>query len=371
MCSLRDTRLVRSHTVVGIDDACTQSIGVKWWGNQHWSRAKSDWYTFRNGSLTMRSRILIMAAATALSVGLGPRLLASATTAHPSYPLGRGAHCRANYRSVVREHKVKGSEVHFRECVYRAPTTILPTMLPPAGMHLVFSDDFSGSVLDTATWQTCYWWVTNGAGCTNYGNSDMPEYEWYLPSQDQVSNGVLHLVASETPTLGTNANGDPETYPWTSGMVTTQKSFEFTYGFVEVSAQIANGNGMWCALWLGPASEAGVPEVDIAETWGAGTASTWLGFYLHLPGGVRPSRQIHTKSLMTGWHTFAVDWEPSSLTWYVDGVKMFTYTGSGIPQVPMYFLANLAVYKNLDMPQTAAMEATDSFNIRSVQIYQR
>ncbi len=243
--------------------------------------------------------------------------------------------------------------------------------LPPPGMHLVFSDNFPGSTLNTSKWATCYPWVLSSDGCTNYGNPALPEYEWYLPSQDEVSNGVLHLVAAETPTSGTTQTGARETFSWRSGIVTTYKSVDFTYGYVSIQAHIANGNGMWSALWLAPVSEAGVPEIDIAETWGAGTASTWLGFYLHLAEGIRPFRQIHVKGLAKGWHTFAFDWAPSSLTWYLDGVQMYNYTGPGIPQIPMYFLANLAVYKNLGTPQTPAMQAEDSFDIRSVQVYQR
>ena len=42
-----------------------------------------------------------------------PLLTAAAT--HPAYPLGHAAHCRTDYHSILREHKVKGHEVRHRE----------------------------------------------------------------------------------------------------------------------------------------------------------------------------------------------------------------------------------------------------------------
>src|ERR1700722_5312871 len=85
-------------------------------------------------------------------------------------------------------------------------------------------------------------------GCTNFGNAD--EQEWYLPSQDQVSGGVLHLVAQPIPTRGTNSAGAAKTYECRSGMVTTMPGFSFEYGVVQVVAQIPSTAGLWPALWL-------------------------------------------------------------------------------------------------------------------------
>ena len=90
-------------------------------------------------------------------------------------------------------------------------------------MKLAFSATFPSTQLDTNVWDTCSVWFNPATGCTNFGNPQ--EEEWYLPGQDQVSDGVLHLVATETPTLGTDSSGAPKTYPYTSGMVTTLSVF--------------------------------------------------------------------------------------------------------------------------------------------------
>jgi beta-glucanase (GH16 family) len=234
----------------------------------------------------------------------------------------------------------------------------------PAGMHPVFSDDFSGSSLDTSKWDTCYPWWPSGA-CTNSGNDEL---EWYLPTQVRVSGSVLHLTASKIPTAGKASDGSPTTYPWRSGMVTTYHSFDFTYGYVRVTAQVPKGDGLWSALWLLPQSESSRPEIDIAEVQGNDPAQ--LSVVLH---GVssRRFRTFNTYDLSRGWHTFAVDWERSSIDWYVDGAKVFSYTGPGVPHEPMYFLADLAVGNFTQAHPTASTPRQASLDIRDVAIYQR
>ena len=69
-----------------------------------------------------------------------------------------------------------------------------------------------------------------------------------------------------------------------------------------------------------------------------------------------------SSDLTSGWHTYGLLWEPGSLTWYLDGQVVYTFTGSEVPSQPMYFLANLAI----DGPAAPS----SSFDIQSVQIYQ-
>lgn len=226
---------------------------------------------------------------------------------------------------------------------------------PEAGKKLVFNATFSGSQLNSSVWQTCYPY-----GCTNFWNPQ--EEEWYTPRQAQVSGGLLHLVATKTPTQGTTLSGSPETYPYASGMVTTYGSFSFTYGYVQVVAQLPGGNGTWPALWMIPESGAWPPELDIMENWGTSNqiqCTVWWG------SSSNPQQSFQTvnskSNLTTGLHTYGLLWEPGSLTWYLDGQVVYTYTGSNVPTVPMYFLANLAI----DGPAASG----SSFNIQSVQIY--
>jgi beta-glucanase (GH16 family) len=231
---------------------------------------------------------------------------------------------------------------------------------PASGMSLAFSPTFRGTGLDTVQWATCYSWADPQEGCTNYGNAVRDA--WYLPSGDVVADGTLHLVATRTPTPGATQKGAPESYPYTSGMVTTKNSFDFTYGYVQVVARIPGGTGTWPALWLLPQSGVWPPEIDIMENWGSptGIQTTYIW---SASGSVQQAHVTSTSptNLTSGYHTYGLLWQPGSLTWYLDGRMVDTYKGANVPSQPMYFLANLAI----DGRATSG----SSFDIKSVKIY--
>lgn len=232
--------------------------------------------------------------------------------------------------------------------------------LPPAGLHLYFVDDFRSPALDRTKWDTC-WPGTGTSGCTTYGNAEL---QWFLPEQDRVSGNALHLVASKGSTPGTDQNGAPATYSWRSGMVTTYTDFRFTYGYVEVTARLPQGNGLWPALWLLTPNKQSLPEIDIAEMLYPQTVQV----VLHPLGA--DHEYTFLPSHYSGWHTFAVDWEPTSITWYVDDKEVFRYRGAGIPDGPMYFVASLAVANYPSAAPDASTPDPASLDIGRVAIYQ-
>jgi beta-glucanase (GH16 family) len=231
---------------------------------------------------------------------------------------------------------------------------------PTTGLSLAFNQTFTGNKLDTTTWNTCYPWAVPSTGCTNFGNTIQDE--WYLPSGDKVSDGALHIVATETPTSGTTKSGAPTTFSYKSGMVTTHHSFNFRYGYVQVVAKIPGGTGTWPALWLLPKNQTWPPEIDIMENWGSAHRIQTTLYW----GTSDKVTEVHKKpvsrvSLTKGYRTYGLLWKRGSLTWYLDGKVVDRYRGSNVPSQPMYFLANLAI--------DGAATSGSSFDIRSVQIY--
>jgi beta-glucanase (GH16 family) len=234
----------------------------------------------------------------------------------------------------------------------------LPPALTGSGWNLAFNAGF-GSSLNTSQWQTCYPGATSGSGCTNFGNT---EYEWYMPSQDQVSDGALNLVASRETTEGTDSSGSPEQYSCRSGMVTTAGSFNFEYGYVQITARIAIGDGLWPALWLTPSNGQWPPEIDIMEHW---NTTGYYATYLHTTGPTLANEHISVSDL-AGWHTFSVLWEPGKLVWYVDNEPVFSST-QYVPAQAMYFIANVAEASD---PTAASDRCDGSMSISSVKIWQ-
>jgi beta-glucanase (GH16 family) len=236
--------------------------------------------------------------------------------------------------------------------------------------RLLFEDSFDGSKLDKSKWFWCYPFGS-ARDCTN-GQSGIPyrEREQYRPSQLAVGDGTLRLIA-------VRKSVKPR-FPWTSGMVTTGGSFEkgaprptfaFKYGYAEIRAKLPRGHGFWPAFWLLPASGAWPPEIDIMEWQGARPRVNFMTVHFSTPrkrddsiGGTYDG-----PPLCQAYHRYAVDWQPDTLTWYVDGVARFTVTsrqietrGGRFPRTAMYLLANLAVGgwitpPNRHTPSPAAM----------------
>lgn len=224
---------------------------------------------------------------------------------------------------------------------YKAFTALL--------VALAFNPTFTGRHLDAHKWATCYPWIANPEkGCTG-----SVEKDWYLPSGVKVSHGDLNLVATKKASHG---------YPYTSGMVSTYKSFTFTYGYVQIEAKLPGGAGTWPALWLLPTTENWPPEIDIMENHGeAHQISTTVHWATPL-GPRQDAKDTNTVSnLTTGYHTYALRWTKSTLTWYLDGKVIHTYTGPNVPAVPMYLLANMAI----DGPAKSG----STLSIKSVKIY--
>jgi beta-glucanase (GH16 family) len=240
-----------------------------------------------------------------------------------------------------------------------ASSAVLP---PPGDSNLIFSSDFSGSTLNTSTWATCYPWASSGNGCTNFGNND--EYEWYEASQDTVNDGVLAITAAKEATEGTDKDGNPKTYDCRSGMVTSLPRLNFEYGYIQVVAQIPYGTGLWPAIWLAASNGQWPPEMDMLEHWG--TTSLYKMYWHPYPeGSAVGEAQSSTPNLADGWHTFGLNWTPTSITWYLDGQKMLTET-SNIPHQDMYFVADLADYRN---PETVG-GCSGSLLIKSIKVWQ-
>jgi beta-glucanase (GH16 family) len=212
--------------------------------------------------------------------------------------------------------------------------------LPPS-WKLTFDSNFAGTAVkgsvNPKAWTTCFPWAAPGKGCSDLGNAGA-DVEWYLPSQVKVKNGVLNLTAKREVTQGYNAKGKPKKYDCRSGMVTTFSGFKFEYGFVQVTARLPYGTGLWPAFWLAAANEKWPPEVDILEHWGDQTVSK---LYLHPVSGSRQGAVYSTPTADSGWHTWRLYWTKTRLTWYYDGRETYTTT-TGVPHQAMYFIADLA-----------------------------
>jgi beta-glucanase (GH16 family) len=112
------------------------------------------------------------------------------------------------------------------------------------------------------------------------------------------------------------------------------------YGRWEFRARTEKGRGRGAAILLWPKTETKDDgELDMMEVPKEDRSEAH--FVIHFSA---QNKQAGSKVSgdFSQWHTFAMDWLPNRITWYVDGVKQFeTFDKNVIPKVPMHMTIQL------------------------------
>ena len=152
-----------------------------------------------------------------------------------------------------------------------------------------------------------------------------------------LGNGMLDIVASPAA-----AGSNPLDLPYDSGLITTYKSFSQLYGYFEMRAELPAGDGMWPGFWLLPVNNQGAAELDILETHGNNPDTLYVTAISSVLG-INDQTAVTVPNTSTGFHTYGVDWEPKTITFYFDGQAIASVPTPATMNTPMYALVNLAV----------------------------
>ena len=198
----------------------------------------------------------------------------------------------------------------------------------PRTYKQVWQDEFSGtsgSQPDSSIWVPENGDGTKAAAGAGWGNK---ERQYYLPNlAAHTSDGAMKITATTT---GANAvtcyyKGPCE---WISSKYITKGKVGFKYGRIEARIKGPVGAGTWGAFWMLGADidDRRWPwcgEIDVTELLGK-TPTTVYG-YLH--GLISDAAGRGATLEMPGgfsneYHTYAIDWLPDQIDWYVDGVLL-------------------------------------------------
>ncbi|MBI3645299.1 MAG: glycoside hydrolase family 16 protein [Acidobacteriales bacterium] len=220
---------------------------------------------------------------------------------------------------------------------------------PPPAYVLVWSDDFSaanGSLPDSSKWIM----ETGGNG---WGNNELETYT-NRTQNAHVQDGNLVITASKE----TYTGPDGITRQYTSARLKTLGKFEQKYGRFEARIKIAQGQGMWPAFWMlgnniGTVDWPNCGEIDIMENIGKEPAIVHGS--MHGPGysganGLTGAYTLPSGKFADAFHIFAVEWETTTVRFYVDGNLYETRTPADLPagktwvfDHPFFILLNVAV----------------------------
>jgi beta-glucanase (GH16 family) len=215
-------------------------------------------------------------------------------------------------------------------------SSVIPSPYDARPWHLVFDSEFNGSSLDRSQWSTGWF----GSGVTRGANR--LEQECMDPAQVSVANGALDLTA-----VAKKETCDGVTEPYASGIVTTDGLFSFTYGYMEARIWLPGSGSItdWPAFWALGQNHPTDGEIDIVE----GIDGRAVAHFHNSAGKQGP--MYGTSTFTGGWHTFAADWEPGSVTYYFDGTEIGSFT-SGITSAPMYLVLDQALSTAITSPDT-------------------
>ena len=215
---------------------------------------------------------------------------------------------------------------------------------------LTWSDEFdgpAGSAPNGSKWK----YDVGGGG---WGNN---EQQYYTTSTSNASlNGAGQLVITARRENPANYQCHYGTCQYTSARLLTADRFTQTYGRFESRMKLPRGQGIWPAFWMlgadiGSNPWPGSGEIDIMEN--IGREPNQVHGTIHGPGysgaeGIGAGYSIGAP-FADAFHTFAVEWEPNVIRWYVDGNLYQTRTPADLGgdrwvfDHPFFMLLNLAV----------------------------
>ena len=203
----------------------------------------------------------------------------------------------------------------------------------PSGTNwaLTFADEFTGSTLDSMKWSNGHPWDTASSKAGNIA----------------VSGGVLNLNSVREPYAGGQFSG--------VGVATRPPSgsdlFDMTYGYVEASMKMPALPGSWPAFWM--LENGWPPELDINEypvfvngTFSAYNYSENIHYTNSSGAAASDGNGVHYAGrgdLTAAYHTYGMQWTPTSLGFYIDGVQQWSTTNTTeianlLASGPMYIM---------------------------------
>ncbi len=202
---------------------------------------------------------------------------------------------------------------------------------PPPGYYLVWSDEFNGTTLDTATWtidtnseveQAPYRYYTNGLNLTN-------------------EDGAAVLWAKKESYRGFN---------YTSCSMRTSGKKEFLYGYIEARIKTPHGRGLWPSFWMGGSTGqiALYSQLTGPQLYNGTPGDNCFSVSCNYTNLNRPvyitKQHDYTGCLCDDYHLYAIEWDSLGIGYFFDNNKFFEYDSINQPanfqtfHQPYYFM---------------------------------
>jgi hypothetical protein len=274
------------------------------------------------------------------------------------------------------------------------PTECFPPPPAPAAAgkrwQVAYSEEFDGNRLDLTKLSPCFDW--NYGECTSSFNNGR---ETYLPSQVRISGGTAKLVAEPLARPEPSDNCFQGECTYKAGLVSTARPraddgsdylFSFTYGYIESRMKYSNEPGFFTAFWMLPTdpSYEYEHEIDIVEILGGYPETIFMHYHYdnrqssfrvgEPPGGIDTNGECPVRDYSQDWVRFGLDWQPSHIAWYINGIKCGEYTGPDIVAEPMQFILHMMVDNDWERDWGSVLSSpdlVDQLEVDYIRVYQQ
>ncbi len=239
--------------------------------------------------------------------------------------------------------------------------------LPPSGYTMTWSDEFSGTALNTSKWRVRYPGMRDGAMVTAESVSLNGQGQLLLTTF--LRDGLVH-----------------------TGMIGTQQTFQQKYGYFEARIKFQRSQGHHGAFWLQSPTyglfidnpEESGTEIDIVEFFGSGRTdrgmftTVWWNPYSN-PSSIKfqpdlgpflsTGSRIRRQEMSDKFHVYGLLWTPTEYVFYINGIETGRIEQS-VSQVNEYIVLSLlsSSWERGRLPLNALPE---SMIVDYVRVYSR
>ncbi len=197
--------------------------------------------------------------------------------------------------------------------------------------NLTFEENFNSGTLDTSKWMTKYFWGEQ----TMDSSFVLEDDKSFLTDGDNIEfyDNKARIVTKPANAEGLVWRSEQgfvrEDFDFTSGLISTAKSFRQKYGIFKAKIKMAGGS-VAQTFWMN--SDSMLPHIDVARFENGKLYSNFFS-----GSGNSPQKSISKtggSKYADQYYIFTLEWTPNKLVWKING-KIFKTQTSGVPQEEM------------------------------------